>query len=329
MANQASARTTIKRRLASPAYSAGVRNTTALDRDGVLQALNVRVQFNVVTTATAPVGALWQTLSRLIRRLEVVVNGADTVVSMDGPHLASRAHIETGVRAMGMDATVSLATSTTTAYDVTIPVEFFLRNNRRPDDCALDLRQVQQATLGITWGDQTDLFTTPNGATITGATCEVEAVYIINEDPKASYFTRALDMMTISNPSSNANLAILMDRGSNLWWKSFHLASLRNQVFATNIITSDMRVVAGSLTYRNVSPQLNQASVIRDYCVPYAELPSSERIYRFDFTNLGQNTTLINAGALAGDLYMYLGTTYTSGTETFTVSREAMRMLRI
>ena len=69
--------------------------------------------------------------------------------------------------------------------------------------------------------------------------------------------------------------------------------------------------------------------MIRDYCVPYAELPSSERIYRFDFTNLGQNTTLINAGALAGDLYMYLGTTYTSGTETFTVSREAMRMLRI
>lgn len=323
------ARQLVRRRLSSPVYSAGVRNTIAIDRDGVLLELALRVVFTVTTTASAPTSPLWQTLARIFRRVEVVVNGQDTVVSIDGAHLASRCHIETGCRALGMDATVSVAASTATTYDITLPLPFYLMNSRRPDDSALDLRIVQQAVLAVTWGDATDLFGTPNAATVSGVSCEVMATYVINEDPKATYLTRALDLMTINNAASNANLTALMDRGSGLWWKSFHFATLRNNVAVQNILTGDLKLYAGSLTYVNLSPQMVQAAVIRKFAVPYGELTTAERVYRFDLDNIGQNTTLINAGQLAGDLYAAFGTTYTSGTEVITMSREALRGLRI
>jgi hypothetical protein len=63
--------------------------------------------------------------------------------------------------------------------------------------------------------------------------------------------------------------------------------------------------------------------------LPFAEYATSDRVYRIMQDYLGSNQTLINAGALSGDLYLTLGTTYTSGSEVISISREAMRTLRI
>lgn len=319
----------VRRRLASPLYAAGVRQTVQLDRDGVLLGLAIRVQYRVANGATGPVGPLWSTLARILRRVEVVVNGQDTVINVNGAHLASRQLLESGQRALGMDAAVVLTNSANTDYDITIRVPFVLPPGaQRRDDTALDLRGVQQAILAITWGDASDLFTTVNTAAVQNVSCEITGHYLVNANPAQRFLVRALDIQDQDNTTSNANLSILLDRGSDLFWRSLHIATLRNNVAVQNILTGDVRWSAGSFIYDNRSAREVLADTIHEATVPYSEFAAADQIYRLTRDFMGSNTTLINGGALSGDLFLTVGTTYTSGTERISISREFLRPLR-
>jgi hypothetical protein len=321
---------TVRRRLSSPLYSAGTRQTVQLDRDGVLLGLAIRLQYRVTNGATGPTTPLWSTLARLLRRVEVLINGQDTTININGAHLASRHLMEFGTRPLGMDATVVLTNSAVTDYDIAVRLPFTLPPGaQRRDDCGLDLRGVQQAVLGITWGDASDLFGTTNGAVVSNVQAEITGHYLVNADPKARFWVRALDMQDIDNTTSNANLSVLLDRGSDLFWRNLHIATLRNNVAVQNILTGDIRWQAGSFLYDSRSPREVLADTILESPATYNEVPSSEQVYRLSRDYLGSITTLINGGALAGDLFLYLGTTYTSGTERISISREFMRPLRV
>jgi hypothetical protein len=322
-------RATVIRRLASPIYAAGVRQTVNIDRDGVLWKMSLRLNFTVTNAATGPVGPRWMTLARLIRRVEVIVGGVDTVVSVTGAHLASRAQVENGKRARGMSSTIVLTNSAVTNYEIILPLPFFLPKGVRPDDTGLDLRNVQQATLAITWGDASDLFTTPNGATVSAVSLVPTGHYYVNAPDKQLFMVRALDMLEQNSPATNANLSLLMDRASDLWWRSFHIATLRDQVAVQNIITGDFRVFAGAWQYLNADGPTILARTEDEYNMPVAEFPAADQVYRVDFNYLAQDTTTINAAALQADLLLALGVTYTSGTEVISVSREAKRFLRL
>jgi hypothetical protein len=319
----------VKRRLPSVPYQATVRNSINIDRDGVLSMIVLRLAFRVTNGGTAAVGPLWQALARIIRRLEIVVNGQDTPISISGAHLASRAQVEWGSRAFGMDTAIVLTASAATDYEVVLPLPMFLPRAVRPDDTSLDLRRVDQAILAITWGDATDIYTTPNAAAVSNVVCNVEGHYLVNARPDQVFLTRSLDMQDTPNQSSNANLAILQDRGSDMFWRSFHIATLRNSAAATNILTGDVRLSAGAFTYAMRDANAILAETMRESAIPVAEFPAADRAYRLALPYLGQNTTLINAAALSGDLFLTLGTTYTSGTEQISISREAMRPLRV
>lgn len=323
------ARASVRRRLPSIPYSAGVRNTVNIDRDGVLHMLAIRIAFTVANGATPPTGPLWQCLARLIRRLEVIVNGQDTVVSINGAHLASRAQLEWGVRALGMDAAVVLTANATTNYEIVLPLPFFLPRAVRPDDCSLDLRNVNQAVLAITWGDRSDLFATPGTAAISNVVCQVAGHYTVNVPAEAQpYLVRALDMQEASSGAANANFTVLQDRGQEILWRSWHIASLRNNVSALDIITGDVRLYSGAFVYSSREAVEVLAETARAAMIPWTEYPAADRVYRLDMPTFGSNTTVINGGALSGDLYLSFGLSYTSGTELLSISREAMRLLR-
>ena len=319
----------VRRKLASPLYAAGVRQTIQIDRDGVLLGLAIRVQYRITNGGTAAVGPLWSTLSRILRRVEVVVNGQDTVLNINGAHLASRALVENGQRALGMDATVVLTASAATDYDIVIPVSFMLpKGAQRRDDTALDLRGVQQAILAVTWGDTSDIYTTPNGAAISNVQVEITGHYLVNANPAQRFLVRALDVQEVDNTTTNANLSILLDRGSDLFWRSLHIATLRNNVAAQNILTGDIRWSAGSFMYDNRSAREILAETLRESAMPFSEFPAADQVYRLGRDFNGSIATLINGGALSGDLFLTVGTTYTSGTERISISREYIRQLR-
>jgi hypothetical protein len=318
-----------RRRLASPLYAPGVRQTVQLDRDGVLLAAIIRVQYRVTNSATAPVNQLWMTLARILRRVEVVVNGQDTVVNVNGAHLASRQFLESGQRPFGMEQAVNLSASAVTDYDISIRVPFVLQQgSQRRDDTALDLRGVQQATLAVTWGDASDLFQTPNNAALSNVNVEITGHYFVNAPPQQRFLVRALDIQDQDNTTTNANLSILQDRGSDIFWKNWHIVTLRNNISVQNILTGDVRLQAGSFIYDNRSAREILADTIYESGIPYSEFTATDQAYRLNRDFYGSIATLINGGALSGDLFMIVGTTYTSGTERISISREFIRPLR-
>jgi hypothetical protein len=85
---------------------------------------------------------------------------------------------------------------------------------------------------------------------------------------------------------------------------------------------------AGSFIYDNRSARETLADTIFESRLPYSEYPAADQVYRLNRDFYGSIATLINGGALSGDLFMLLGTTYTSGTERISISREFIRPLR-
>jgi hypothetical protein len=202
------------------------------------------------------------------------------------------------------------------------------QGSQRRDDTALDLRGVQQATLAVTWGDASDLFQTPNNAALSNVNVEITGHYFVNAPPQQRFLVRALDIQDQDNTTTNANLSILQDRGSDIFWKNWHIVTLRNNISVQNILTGDVRLQAGSFIYDNRSAREILADTIYESGIPYSEFTATDQAYRLNRDFYGSIATLINGGALSGDLFMIVGTTYTSGTERISISREFIRPLR-
>lgn len=314
----------IQRSLGTITYQEGTRQTLLLDRDGVMLELKARIRFTVTNGATGPVGPLWQTLARIIRRLEIVLDGQDTLVSISGAGLASRAHIEAGVEAYGMTDTVVLTNSAVTAYDIVLSLPFFLPRGRRPDDTALDLRRVNQAVLAITWGGPSDLFTTVNAAAISAVTCGIDAVYMVNVDPQAQFLGRSLDTVIQDIAATNANLGVLMDRGHDIFYRGFHIAALDDGV-ASNSIINNIRLESGSFVFTNREGAIIRSMLRSQYGL--STLPTG--VYMIDTSHFGEGKSLINTGALATDLYLRFDVTKPAGVITLEIFREALRPIRV
>lgn len=317
-----------KRSLPNVTYQAGVRNTIQIDRDGVLYALNIRVQATITNGGTGPTGPLYQTLARIIRRVEVVVDGQDTVVSISGAMLAARNTLDFGARPYGMDVAVSTANGGTTDMDIVLRVPFYQPRAVRPDDTSLDLRNVTQAILAVTWGDISDLFTTPGGTVaISTPVCTVEAEYLINAPQEQLYMVRALDEVIQPVSATNPQLASLMDRGPNIFYRSFIVAALDANVASNSILDAGtQKLIAGPTTYCNRIGENVRADQATALYMPVAERLTGT--YPFYLPYHEQNTTLINTGALTADLYFNFGATIGSGTTQLIISRESMRPLR-
>jgi hypothetical protein len=316
-----------RRSLPNVVYQAGVRNTIQIDRDGVLSALNIRAQFSILGGATTAT-PLFNALARIFRRIEVVVDGQDTTISVSGAMLAARQQIESGARAFGMDATVVTTNGVTTAYDIILRIPFYQPRAVRPDDTSLDLRRVTQAILAVTWGDINDIFGTVGGASISvPPVCTVEAEYLINDDPAKVYMTRVLDEMQVPITATNPRLNSLMDRGQDLFYRTFLTATTRDNVAVNDILDAGtQQLLAGSVTYINRNGVNVRADQATYFGIPVAERATG--LYPFWLPYLEQNTTLINTGMLTADLYFYNAVVRTSGVEFMIISREAMRPLR-
>ncbi len=316
-----------------PYASAGV-STVQIDRDGILSQLNIAVDFTITNTGVSPVTPLNFALAQIIQELQVTLNGKDTVIRQSGEHLAARAITDFGALPFGLDATVVLTALAATTYRVNIPVALFLPNAQRPDDTGIECRNFSQVTVALRFANANcqEIFTTPNGALISNVSCSVFGTYtqtpeseIVPLDSNAS-LVRVLDYVLQNNTTTNANLGIQMDRGNQLY-RTFKLITKRNGVAVDNII-SNLRVQAGQFVYVDESANNNRANIVNNYRLfsPSA-IAAITGTYDHNFAQYGSLMTGINVSpeALKVDLFHYLNTTYTSGTETITILREAVR----
>lgn len=316
------------RKLGSVTFSANGRESIEIDRAGVLVTLWLKITYTVTNGAIAAVGPLFQTLARLIKRVEIIAGGRDTVWSVSGPMLSALLQSENGFPAYGVDTSVVLAGAAATTYTVVLPLRLSLPMARRPDDTGLDLRRINQCSLHITWGptDATDFYTTPNAAAISAVSCIVEGDYIQDAPLDGVYLVRALDEVQRDVTGSNTNFDIILDRGSGLYYRSFTLATLADEVGSESIL-NDMRLEAGSFSFRSTNPVIQRARQKE-----YAGQRTSELIAgvrHLPITAFGQGTSQINTALLTSDLKFILDVTKTGATCVVKVLREATRPLKL
>ncbi len=260
------------------------------------------------------------------------MNGQDTFITQSGAHLANRALADFGSRALGMESSVVLTNSAVTVYQLSIPIALTLPRSRRPDDTALDLRAVDQAILALTWGDATDLFGTVNAAAVSAVSCNIEGHYLIGADPKATYMVRSLDQQDVAVAATNNNQTQIVDRGSDMFWRSFNIVALQNNV-ATAGILNNLQLYSGSFYYINRRAFDLRADVRDQLGIPVSEAVGAQtsdltEVYPNSLQFLGQSTTTINAGALTGDLLFSFDVTNPGAGTLLSISREAIRPLR-
>lgn len=318
------------RKLGSVPYVSGSRETLEIDRAGVLATLWLRLTFTVTNGSSAAVGPFFQTLSRLLQRIEVIVGGRDTVWSVAGPMLTAMLLYENGRPSFGMDSTVVLTgSSTATVYTVAIPLRFTLPNSRRPDDCALDIRgdRVSQTSVHITWGpsDASDFYGTPNSAAISAVSLNIEGEYILDVPADRAFLVRSVDQTRRDVTGNNDNFDVVMDRGSGLFYRSFLIAALADKV-GSNSIVNNVRLEAGSFVFRNQHPTVLRAMAQERSSLTTAELLAG--VLSVPVTWLGQGVTMINTGLLTSDLKFIFDVTKTGTTCVIDVLREAVRPLK-
>lgn len=312
------------RKLGTLTFEAGARKSLEIDRDGVLVQINARFRFTITNGGSAAVAPLFQTLATLIKRIEINVAGRDTTMSISGPEVAARAHYEFGSVQKGMGDTVVLTGSAVTAYDVVLPIPFYLPRGVNVEDTALDLRRIGQATIAVTFGSIGDFYGTPNAAAISLTTLEFEAEYIKDVPDDRIFLVRSFDQIEENMPATTSNFSIPIDKGTGVFLRTLMVQSLADGVGVNTIINS-MRLEAGDLVFAN----RDGASVQADNMRRFNQASAIPGVYYLTTVPFGKGTRMINTGGLKSDLRLVLDTTKVSGVNTIKVSREIVRTLKL
>jgi len=317
----------VKRKLGSIPFVSGGQQAFEIAREGVLLTLWLRLQFTITNGGTGPVGPLFMTLARLLKRLEITVGGRDTVMNVTGPLLAARVYCERGLHASGMADTVVLTNSAATVYDVSIPIDFTLPNGRRQDDTGLDTRGLNQLTLMLTWGTVSDFFTTLNAATVGTVTCNVEGEYLLNVPADKPFLVRSLDTVERELTGSTDTFELVMDRGTGLVYRTFMVCTTADNIGVNTILntaTGSIRLECGSFVDILRDPVLVQAE--NRLAMTAAPLTG---VYYIDPMHDGQLVTALDTTNIPTDLVMKFSATKVTGTNFITVQREAVRPLKL
>jgi hypothetical protein len=309
-------------------YAAGQKKTLDIPRDGPALQYNIRVRYTITNGGSAAVAPFFQTLARLIRRVDVVIGGRDTVVSQSGEMLAARAVMEHGAVPDGMADTVVLTGSAATAYDVTIPIPRFLPRSRTPFECADNLPLVSQATMEITWGDHDDIYGTPNSAAISLVTCDVEVEYLDGVDRGAQFMVRQLSEISETVAATNSAEAITVDGQTGLRVRSLAIASLVDNVGSnTPMASGKIKIQAASFVHTDRQAAAIQSSNKTRHGV---ETPIAG-FYFLPFTFAGDSGMAINThpSVLPADLKAIFDYTVGSGTHRLILGVESIRPPRL
>lgn len=311
-------------------HTPGGRSSLEIDRDGVLLKLMVRLRYTITNGAGgAPTGLKDFWPARLLRRLEVIAGGRDTVWSIAGEDLAERVYYESGLLPYGMSVALTAGAGGVTTVDVVLPLEFTLPNGKREDDTGLDTRGLGQLTLYATWAaNASDLFGTTNDAVISAVTCSVEGSYMLNVPQGRVYLVRALDTTTRQLTGTSNNWDVIVDRGTGLVYRSFMVYGRVADIGNNAILNpGSIRVESGSFVFQNREAVQVQADNLHDQRLQDGVKAGA---YFLDFTFDGQLVNAINTGSLTSDLKLIFDPTLVAGGDNFiTVQREAVRPLKL
>lgn len=335
------------------------RQPLNLDVGAPLVGLDLRVRYTIATGATAPTGAMFGSifqLAQIIKRIELVINGQDTVMSVQPWMYLQRFMQERrGIIPRGFETPINMAASQTTNVDITIPLHFDMLRGRKRNDCAIDLRGIRAAQLYCTFGGLSDLFAVP-GATValSNLQVDVEGTYIEQVPAKDKrgnpivFAVRQLDEINAGLPGANNQFTLDIDQrtGVNLVSLYTSFITLTGGVLAGddigmingNTFTGDFKLKSGG-TYFYVGQAPFMRARVRDEfglinagqagVVANMLNPEFAGGYFMDIRYDGKLSTGIPTGALDANLQLLTNHNYTSGGTTMYIQRESVRPLNV
>ncbi|HEY1503716.1 MAG TPA: hypothetical protein VGF92_05415 [Stellaceae bacterium] len=335
------------------------RQPLNLDVGAPLTGIDIRLRYTVATGATAPTGvqygAVFQ-LAQLIQRMELVVNGEDTVMSVQPwLYIARFAQERGGLFPRGFETPINMAANQNTNVDVHIPIHFDLIRGRKRNDCAVDLRGIRAAQLYLTFGGAANLFGVP-GATvaISNIIVDIEATYIEqvparDKNGKPILFAvRQLDELTLPLPGANNQTTLDIDQrtGVNLISLGMFFDTLIGGVHGgddTGLINGatfqgDLKLRSGG-SYFGVTQAAFVKARARDemrlinagQALDVASMlnPEFPGFFFWDQRYDGKLSTGIPTGALDANLQLLLNQNFNTGNTTLFVQRESVRPLNV
>lgn len=314
-------------------FTEGGVHTLAIPRDGVLTELAIRMKFTITHGAAASTGPLWYALAALIRRIEVSLNGRDTVLSIDGPGAVARAIYEYGTMPYAMAGGAAAANfnamdvtnATATAYDIVIPIPFFFPNSLDPLAAALPVNRFGQATLELTYGNTSHLFGTVNAGTVISAvTVSVEGDYLLDTNPERPFLARILDQKLDDLPGTTDSHDITIDTGTGLLYRSLLVVTTAAGLAVDTIVADgSLALEAGTFTFQKRDGPLLQAENRR----LFDQAAHQTGTYMLTAESFGDPRMLVNThrDVLTSNLQLIGDLTKVAGTNTLRVYREAVR----
>ncbi|HUZ71610.1 MAG TPA: hypothetical protein VMU87_01380 [Stellaceae bacterium] len=346
-------------RLGTFAQTVG-RQPLNLDVGAVLTDLYLRLRYTITTGANAPIGRQFgqflQTI-QLLKRIEIMINGQDTVWNIQPWLYACRLTMERhGTLIYGMENSINMTANQTTNVDLTLPLHFDLIRGRKRNDCGLDLRGIRAAQLYVTFGGLNDLFGTP-GATVTlsNVQLDVEGAYMEQVPAKDRrgnpiiFAVRQLDEINIPIQGANNQFTVDIDQrtGVNLISLDAYFDTVTGGVHAGDdsgllngtTFQGDFKLKSGG-TYFEIS-QANfvkarardeyfNVNAVNGQPTDPAGFPTEiTGLYPFDLRYDGKLSTGIPTGALDANLQLLVNENYVAGTTQLYVQRESVRPLAV
>lgn len=335
------------------------RQPLNLDVGAPMTGIDLRLRYTITTGATAPTGVMFGTLfqlAQLLKRIEVIINGQDTVWSVQGWLYLARLMTERhGIIPKGFETAINMAANQTTNVDIHLPLHFDLLRGRKRNDTAIDLRGIRAAQLYVTFGGLADLFGTPGATvTLTNVQLDVEATYIEQvpaKDKKGNpivFAVRQLDELNVGLPGANNQATLDIDQrtGVNLISLAHYFATTTAGVPAGddtglingNTFTGDFKIKSGG-EYFFVGQAPQMKARVRDefqlinagQAADVASMinPEFAGFFMHDLRYDGKLSTGIPTGALDANLQALLNHNYASGNTTWYIQRESVRPLNV
>jgi hypothetical protein len=336
------------------------RQPLNLDVGAPLTGIDLRVRYTIATGATAPTGVMYGSLfqlAQIISRIEVVINGQDTVfVAQPWLYLARFMQERRGILPRGFETPINMAANQTTNVDIHIPLHFDMLRGRKRNDCALDLRGIRAAQLYLTFGGLSNLFAVP-GATValSNLQVDVEATYIEQVpqiDPKTKqpciFAVRQIDEINLSLTGANNQTTLDIDQRTGV-----NLVSMINAFITTtsgvpvgddsglingNTFTGDFKLKSGGTYFGITQAPFLRGRVRDEFGIINAGQaanvsgminPEFPGFYFWDQRYDGKLSTGIPTGALDANLQMLLNHNYSTGNTVWYVQRESVRPLNV
>ena len=240
-----------ERRLDNIEFAANGTKTLELPRNNVYRALGIRLTGTCTTSAVAPVGKLAFTPYRLIKRIEIVANGKDTIKSIPGKFLRILNKHDFGV--VPKETDIGIAANTAYAFEGYMILPFAFTRALRPIDGAIDARKLQTLDIRVTWGSVNDFYTTPNNAVLSDVVLELKTMEYIGVEGE---FKALLNVHTEIQKEVNATTSELQEKlpTEKIYRRFFLLTEVDG--IASDAVLNKVKLKSGTMVFKDIDCDL-------------------------------------------------------------------------